>query len=162
MLATTRCGSPRPPILSHLWTTKSNPICPRRSCGPQVARWQHMVAMGKVCHHPLWITTTTNTRPPRLGPALMLPATQMSRSRGRGSSRAYAVLPSAKLQHKGDEGERVKCRLGHYQPTINRPHSQDAESAFSHQYVLTKVFCGNWDRILPQVIRTGSTAWISS
>ena len=60
------------------------------------------------------VHTVSGPPVPRLGPALMLPATQMSRSRGRGSSRAYAVLPGSKLQHKGDEGERVKCRLGHH------------------------------------------------
>ena len=89
-------------------------------------RWQHMAAMGKVCLHPLWITATTNSPTlghparsphsgpplPRLGPALRLPATQMSRSRGRGSSRAYAILPGAKLHEA--EGERVKCSLGHH------------------------------------------------
>ena len=63
--------------------------------------------------HPAW-SPHSGPPLPRLGPALMLPATQMSRSRGRGSSRAYAVLPGSKLQHKGGEGERVKCMLGHH------------------------------------------------
>ena len=148
--------------------------------------------MGNACHHSLWITTTTNTEPPKAIPYVPEDLVALRWQDGNiwcqwarfattrcGSPRPptlghhdlallwccqpprWADLEVAvQVEHmpyyRAPSCSIREMKVGEWNAglvttleTINRPHSQDAESAFSHQYVLTIVhigtaFCHKW------------------